>query len=337
MTLSAPVRDYGDTRAEHAALREGAALLDLSHFGVLRVEGRDRIQWLRNLITTEVQALADGAGAFGLLLEAKAHVLADFILLRESETLWLYSSPRAIQNLLVTLRRAIFREKVTLTDVSAQFTTLSLQGPRAKDTVEKLFQLSLALAPFHFVRSVISNDQLLITCSPRAFTDGYDVLLPRERIEEIWDALIAAGARPVGCDALNVARVEQGRAWYGDDYDETTLAPEARLEKFIPADRGCYPGQEVIARIRNRGHVNRLLMQFELAGARVPERSDRALADGKEVGWVTSAVWSYAQNAPRALGYLRIEYAQDGARVQIVSAHAPQLPGQTAIARIPRA
>ena len=95
------------------------------------------------------------------------------------------------------------------------------------------------------------------------------------------------------------------------------LAPEARLERYIAEDKGCYTGQEVIARIKNRGHVNRLLVQYEMEGSIVPERGDLVFLDEREVGWITSAVWSIANDAPLALGYLRREAAQDDVRVQV--------------------
>jgi len=152
----------------------------------------------------------------------------------------------------------------------------------------------------------------------RAGADGFDLIVARDHVPSVWDALIANGGRPVGFGALNIARIEAGVAWYGDDFDETMLAPEARLEAFIAENKGCYTGQEVIARIKNRGHVNRLLTQFQIEGEVVPQYGDPIFANGKEVGWVTSAEWSFRHNAPYALGYLRHEVWQDSALVQVL-------------------
>jgi folate-binding protein YgfZ len=161
------------------------------------------------------------------------------------------------------------------------------------------------------------DSELLIVNRPRAGQDGLDILVERLHAALLWDMLTAKGARPIGFDALNVARIEMGIPWYGDDFDETMLAPEARLDAFIAENKGCYTGQEVIARIKNRGHVNRLLVQFQIAGDVAPERGDLVFLDGQEVGWITSAVMSFASNAPLALGYLRREVVRDSARVQI--------------------
>ena len=304
-------RDYGDLRGEYDALREGAGLIDLANFSVLRVEGRDRVAWLHKLTTANIQALKAGRGAYGLLLNATGHVVADFVVLMQANALILYTSWSAKEKLLTNLRRAIFREKVTLEDVSESFAILSLQGPQTVATFS-------GLEPFHFVE----KDDRLVVRNSRVGTDGFDLLVPREHAVALWDDLIGNGTRPVGLDALNIARIEAGIAWYGDDYDETMLAPEARLEPYIAENKGCYTGQEVIARIKNRGHVNRLLTQFQIEGEIVPSRGDSVFAGEREVGWVTSAVRSFARNAPRALGYLRREVAESGRYVEIAHGEA---------------
>jgi len=103
---------------------------------------------------------------------------------------------------------------------------------------------------------------------------------------------------------------------------QATLAPEARLDEFIAPSKGCYPGQETIARIRNLGHVNRLFVQLEITNDQLPARGDKVFADEKEIGEITSAVWSFARNAPLVLGYTRREHSAAGTRVQIVHGDA---------------
>jgi folate-binding protein YgfZ len=328
-------RDYGDVRAEWRALTQGAGAILLPDFGVLRVEGRDRVSWLHNLITADVEALQEGSGAYSLLLEAKAHVVADFVLLKQSDSFLLYTSRAAHEKLFPNLRRAIFREKVILTDISAQFGILSLQGPNSRAVAEKTFNANLSIpsaalrgryavsqSQISYLYLPFTTFQLLFVSNSRAAADGFDLLAPRDGIPALWDALIASGAHAVGFDALNVARVEAGIPWFGDDFDDTILAPEARLDAFIAQDKGCYPGQEVIARIRNLGHVNRLLTQLLLTNGESPDRGDLIFSDDKEIGRITSPVWSFAHNAPLALGYTRREYAADGTRVQIAHGDA---------------
>lgn len=310
-------RDYGDLHGEYDALFFGAGVIDLAHFGVLRVEGRDRVAWLHKLVTANVQALPDWTGAYALLLNAKGHVAADLIVLRLPDALLLYTSHAAKDKLAANLRRAIFREKVALSDTSDTLAVVALQGELAGEVLSQALGVSPAPAAFAVSPLKFFDSELLVIHNPRSEHTGFDLLVERRHLEILWEILTAKGACPIGLDALNVARVEAGIPWYGDDFDETMLAPEARLDAFIAENKGCYTGQEVIARIKTRGHVNRLLARLDLEGSVTPERGDLIYAAEKEVGWITSAVWSLTNEAPRALGYLRREAAQDGARVQV--------------------
>jgi folate-binding protein YgfZ len=318
-------RDNANLRVEWQALTQGAGVIHLSNFGILKIEGRDRALWLQKLVTVNIEAMSDGAGVYALLLEAKGHVLADFVLLKQPDSFLLYTSRAAFDNLVPNLRQAIFREKVTLADLSGQFSVISLQGLEAQLVAKKTFTSNfqapvsnLSTSVIHFAEISDANHQLLAVHYPRAGKDGFDLLAPESAIPAILVALSANGARRVGLDALNVARVEAGVPWYGADFDETTLAPEARLDAFIAENKGCYPGQEVISRIRNLGHVNRLLVRFQIDGETVPSRNDVVFVDDKKAGLITSPVWSYARNAPLALGYIRREWANEGTRVQII-------------------
>ena len=309
-------RDDVRLRAEYTALTQGAGAIVFPDPGILRVEGRDRVNWLHNLITTDVEAMQAGSAAYSLLLEAKAHVLADFVLVNQPEHFWLYTSRAAHANLFANLRRAIFREKVTLTDISDQFGIISVQGPLASDCLSKTLNLSISRSLIASLRLPLTNHQLLCVPNPR-IPNRFDILAPRDAIPDLNRSLATNGANPISLDALNIVRVEAGIPQYGDDFDEITLAPEARLDEFIAPSKGCYPGQETIARIRNLGHVNRLLVQLQIANSQFPGRSDLIIADEKEIGQITSVVWSFARNMPLALGYTRREYATDGTRVQI--------------------
>jgi folate-binding protein YgfZ len=303
-------------RSEYAALTQRAGAMILPDYGMLRVEGRDAVAWLHNLTPTDVKAIPVGGAVYSLLLEAKGHVLADFVLLRQSDSFLLYTSRAAHEILGVNLRRAIFREKVILTDVSEQFGIILIQGLQATELLRKFFNLSTSQPLNVSFQLPIANSHLTIVPNPRV-PNRFDLLASHDAIPALYDSLIAAEASPVSLAALNVARVEVGIAAFGVDFDETTLAPEAGLDAFIAENKGCYPGQETIARIRNLGHVNRLLVQLQITNDELPQRGDNIFSDNKEIGVVTSAVWSFAHNAPMALGYTRRDFSKSGTRVQI--------------------
>ncbi len=306
-----PQRDESRLYQEYLALKEGAGLVALEG-GVLSVGGRDRVGWLQKLTTVNIEALPEGSGAYGLLLNGTAHVIADFVVLALAESFILYTGKNATDKLEAQLRRSVFRDKVTI-DRLEQILLLSLQGPHSRRVLDRAFNGLPSLEPFHFART----EDILVIRNARAGAEGYDLLVPRARLDEIQQACIQNGAHTVSAAALNVARIEAGVAWYGEDFDETMLAPEARLDSFLAENKGCYPGQEVIARIHNRGHVNRLLVQLVVEGETVPQRGDLIFDGDREVGWITSSTWSFLHKRPIALGYIRRELAEKGAHVQV--------------------
>ncbi len=302
-----------DLTRDYSILNEGAGLVLFDADGVLSIRGRDCVAWLHKLVTVDIKALAEGSGAYGLLLNGSAHVLADFVVLREPESFLLYTSARAKERLASQLHGSVFREHVTLERLDDTTCVLSIQGPLSRQIVDATFGPVPALEPFEFTR----KGELLLVRNARAGVEGYDLIVPRAQLAETQTDLGRHGAHEISQDALNVARIEAGIAWYGEDFDETILAPEARLDRSIAENKGCYPGQEVIARIQNRGHVNRLLVQLVFEGQAIPLRGDLIVSGDREVGWITSATWSLARNAPLALGYLRREIAKKDEIVQV--------------------
>jgi folate-binding protein YgfZ len=133
----------------------------------------------------------------------------------------------------------------------------------------------------------------------------------------LWTAMLGAGARPVGLTALDTLRVEAGTPWYGHDVDETVLLPEIPFETIVSYTKGCYIGQELVVRVRDRGHVNRLLTGLTLEGDRVPRPGAPVLADGEAVGRLTSPVRSLALNRPIALACVRRERSVPGTEVSV--------------------
>jgi folate-binding protein YgfZ len=310
---SVTASDLAGLNDEYSALQEGAGLLSFDADGIFTIQGRDRVAWLHNLVTVNVKALEEGSGAYGLLLNASAHVVADFVVLALPESLLLYSSWRAKEKLYAALRRSVFREHVTLEQLES-LRLFSIQGPRSRQVLDPALGPLPELEPFQFSR----KRELFIVTNARAGDEGYDLIVPQAQLAATRDALIQHGAREISQEALNVTRIEAGVAWYGEDFDETMLAPEARLDPFLAENKGCYPGQEVIARIHNRGHVNRLLVQLLFEGQAVPRRGDVVFSGDRDVGWITSPTWSFARNAPLALGYVRREMAEVGTGVEVV-------------------
>jgi folate-binding protein YgfZ len=314
--------DYGDPAGEHRAVREAVGLVDRSHRGKVEATGRDRTSFLHGMLSSDVKALQPGQGGPAAFLDAhgkvlslmRVHCLADRLVLEMDRPL--------VGPTLAGLDRLLISERVEIEDVSDAWAILSLAGPGSRGPVERLTGASLRdLPPHHHVTASWDGGvPLRVARSDETGEDGYDLWLPASDAARLWDAL-ATSARPVGWSASEVLRVEAGRVRHGADLDAGTLVMEAPLEEAYSLSKGCYVGQEVIARVTYRGHVNRKLVGVRFPDGRIPAPGAAVLVDGQEAGRITSAVVSPVLGG-LALGYLRREHWAPGTRVEVRDAGA---------------
>ena len=310
------VDHYGDHLSEHAALTGSVGVLDLSFRSRLCLTGADRQRFLHGQVTNDVNKLQPGQGCYAALISAKAKMQGDLNIYRLDDELLLDFEPGLGATVTERLDKYIIADDVQIVDVTPHYGLLSVQGPQAASTVEKL-QLGFALptTPFHF--SKITNPtfgEIYLMNQPRLGTTGFDLFIPTNALAAVADKLIAAakelGGRACGWRAMEIARIEGGLPRFGADMDEANLPPEAGLDaKAVSYSKGCYIGQEVIARIRTYGQVAKALRGLRLAEdlASLPVKGDKIFSGEKEVGYVTSAVFSPRLKANIALGYVRRE------------------------------
>jgi folate-binding protein YgfZ len=302
--------DYGNPEEEYRAVRRSMGLLDRSAQGKLVITGNDRLSWLQGMVSNDVRLLAGGALAIpACILNATGHLLADLRIINRGDSLLLDMEPENLEKIFRLLEEYIITEDVEIVDQTDALACLSLQGPHVNE---------------QHLRAFCGNSAHVI---PADHTDegGVDIYLRTEDAPKLWREFLALGAHPVGAKAAEILRVEAGIPLYGVDMDENTLPLEANLEAtHISHTKGCYVGQEVIARIHSRGHTNRALTGLLLERDPLPEHGDRVYPatekTHREVGWVTSAVYSPALQRGIALGYVRHEYRAPGTPLQIASA-----------------
>lgn len=292
--------------------------------GILRMEGPDAVKWLHKIVTADVQHMKTGDGAYSALLDAKGHFVADFPILRDGEIVGAFVDPAMREKMFNTFRRYIIREKVTLTDVSDKWRCITVIGKDAAEIVERVLAVSAPTELFHWVWGHRDNIAARVMRSARARVPSYDVMIPIEGAEDLRTAL---GALPkIPGDILETLRIEAGLPRWGVDFDETTLALEVPDVMQIRVDQGCYVGQEVVARIVHRGHVNRHLRGLRFENGAPIAHGDAIQFEGKEVGSVTSAAQSPLLGNI-AMGYVRRE-VEVGADVRVGegSARVVELP-----------
>ena len=323
------VLNYANPAAEHAALHTSAAAFDLGFRSRVCVIGADRVKFLNGQVTNNVAALKTGEGCYATLVNAKGKVQSDFNIFALADELLLDCEPGLTRAVTERLEKYVIADDAQMIEAAPHYGLLSVQGPRAAEAVALL---GLETEPPKIPRSIAAiNDATLGTLYlanlPRTGTAGFDLYVPAASLAAVFDKLIAATRAVGGCaagwQALETARIEAGIPRFGADFDETNLPSEAGLDATaVSYSKGCYIGQEIIARLRTYGHVAKALRGLRLAdhANALPARGDKILKDGKEVGYVTSAVDSPTLHARLALGYVRREANEIGAELTVRSA-----------------
>ncbi len=302
---------------EYAALRRGVGVLDLSRRSRLCLAGRDRLRFLHGQVTNDIQRLKTGQGCYAALVSAKGKLQSDLNVYCLPEELLLDFEPGLQRSVAERLDKYIVADDVQVVDVSEPYGLLSVQGPNAALLVRtlELFQ-TIPVAPFEFLplRNPRFGEVYLMN-QPRLGTIGFDLFVPRPVLQPLMGEVLKAGAlvggRTCSSQAFELARVEAGIPRFGVDMDESHFPQECGLEsRAVSFTKGCYIGQEVLNRLHTMGHVNRRLCAFELADnlAELPRKGDRIFHDGKEAGYLTSAVVLPETGRKLALGYLRNEF-----------------------------
>ncbi len=309
---------YGDTHGEYWALRKAAGIADLSHNGRLILTGKDRATFLNGLVTNDLSQLKIQRGIHSALLNTKARVLADLYVHDLDESLLVETGESHASKVKSLLDQYIITEDVQIRDVSRELLLFTVQGPKAEETMRHVLGLDVReLAQLSFKKLGPS----IIIARDRAESRGYDVILPRDEAEAVWQSFLLKGGdlglRPVGLEALDIVRLEIGLPKYGVDVDENTIVLEAGFKDAISFTKGCYMGQEVVARATHIGRVNRHLVKLEVEGNTPPGSMAKLGHDGKEAGHVTSAAFSPGRGKVVGLGYALRDFAVNGSSLTV--------------------
>ncbi len=322
---------YGDWLAEYHALHQAAALLDLSSRSRLCLLGADAQKFLNGQVTNNVKALQTGAGCYAALVSARGKLESDLNIYRLENELLLDFEPGQSARVALRLEKFIIAEDAQVVDVAADYGLLSVQGPQAAAVLSAWAPgLALPREPLAVAKwTGPDGGEIYVTNHARAGRPGFDLFVPAAAMEAVAAQLLARGGRWCGWQALETARVEAGVPRFGADMDETNLAPEALDARAISYSKGCYIGQEVIARIRTYGQVAKALRGLRLGGdvPELPATGAKLFSGDKEAGYLTCAVRSPRWQAVLALGYVRREADHPGAAL-LVQTPAGKIPAQ---------
>ena len=312
--------DFGDARGEYTSARDDCTVFDASSRAQLELTGADRAKFLHNFCTNNILLLKPGQGCEAFCTNVKGRVVGHVFVFCDTDSLWLETVPNAQETLRAHLERYIITEDVQLHDRGAQYGELLVSGPRSAERLNQLGLNTGALGLLEHKKIEHAGESISIRRVDFLAQPGFLLSCARENLAPLWRQLVGGGIRPAGSTALEVLRIEAGMPLYGIDITDENLAQEVgRTRQAISFTKGCYLGQEPIARIDALGHVNRELRGLRLQAGRLPERGATVLSEdgAKEVGTITSAARLSDDQPGVALAYLRSGSNAPGTTVSV--------------------
>ena len=288
--------------SEYSALRSGALLLDRSDRLRIRFGGPRAAELLTGLVTNDVLSLQPGHGQYAAALTPKGKIAADIRIFADQDGILTDTSVRASQNWRDIVTKYVNPRVAPYRDVTAETKDIGIFGPKARHLVAAVTHADPvalgALHPYAHISADLPTGRMLIVRVAEIEAEGYEIIVPASEERSIRDRLLSHGAIPGSAQTWNVARVEVGRPEWGIDMNDSTIPQEANFDALgaISYTKGCYTGQETVARVHFRGHVNRYLRKLHFVSASIPPTSAELIDDsGEVVGDVRSVAMSPRQ------------------------------------------
>ncbi len=334
------VETFGEYEAEYAAFRKGAAIFHAAQRGAIVLRGADRVDFLHRMLTQEVRDLEDGRARRSLLLDARGRIMADLRVLGFEGRTWLLTDRLDVSAVVAEFDKLLFAEDVQVEDVGDEWETLAIHGPAAAKLIAQVTgdEAVLQLADARALLSSWRGRKLLVLRCDETGGPGYQLLISAQDAPALYGMLAEAVGglvpqvegntkrpivgRGVGWLAYNTARIEAGNALFHIDFGRDCLPHEAALiDAAVSFTKGCYRGQEIVARMQNLGHPKRMLAGFRMtddampiAGAAVED------AEGRTVGAVTSSTVSpLLGNVAMGFAMMKWGWHEPGRHVRIAA------------------
>jgi folate-binding protein YgfZ len=307
--------EAGRAAERAAAVRASAGIFRLSDRGLIEVGGGDRVRWLDGMLSNDVtglQAGGENSGCYATTLTAKGRIVADLHVLVRNASFWLETAAAAVSEIIEHFERHRIADDVSLRDLGPSIDRLAVEGPLAARLLERA-----AGAPVDLVADCCKDiriGEIEVVAARYGWSGevGFQLLVPAGGGEAVAKEIEEAGpdseSISVGQKTLEILRIEAGIPRYGAEIDETVLPAEARLGRAVAQSKGCYVGQEVVARMQAAGRVSHLLVGLAMGEAPVPEPGAEITTGGKRVGEVTSSCRS-ALAGSIALGFVRAAHS----------------------------
>ena len=290
---------YGDSVAEHTAVRHGVGIADLSHRGKLRVTGDDRVKWLQSIISNDLLPLTSGHGLYSSFLTYKGKMLSYFRVYALPDALMIEDVGEIGDATFQAFRKfLLYGTKAKMENGAESWGLLLISGPQAPRLILEAFGCDVSgLQSLVFLTQEIGGHQALLMRTEETGETDIEILIPADGLLSVWERLWTVGGpmglKPFGTEAREMLRLEAGLPRAGADLTEEIVPPEANLEgKAFSLSKGCYPGQEVVARMDTYGSVRRRMVGLVLLDPVIPKTGAKLFSGEREVGWISSAAHS---------------------------------------------
>src|SRR5579859_145054 len=312
---------FADPQAEFEALLGGCGVYDLGYRTKISVTGDDRVRWLNGMVTNNIRDLEVGNGVYAFLLNPQGHILGDLYAYIRGESLLVDTDSSQVEKILATFDHYIIMDDVEVKNLSDEMTALGIAGPKSREIVKAAEMEIPDLQPLQLHTMECDCECGCLNCSfvrgDNPLNESYEIWLSPEHVRPLWNALVKAGAVPVGSEALELRRIASGIPLYGVDIRERDLPQETEQARALNFNKGCYIGQEIVERIRSRGAVHRKFSGFVWENGSSIAPGAKIFAGEKEVGEITSAHSSGTGQSGMGLGYVRRELARPKKEVVI--------------------
>jgi len=330
--------DYGDKLSEYESVRNNVGIIDLSSRGKVRLSGKHHLKFLQGMLSNDVMKLQQGKGMYATILTVKGRMVSDMKVYKQEDSILLDLEPEVNQKVSELLTKFRLSYKADIDDLTETIGLISIQGPNSKKLIEKLLDEEISdMQEYDSFKRDFQGSEITVVFLNRTGEQGFDLYIDNGGLQSLWAELLNKGEelniKPIGYDAFNTLRIEAGIPSYNVDMDENNIPIEAGLWTALDFEKGCYVGQEVVARIKWRGHVNWHLVGFRCDGELVPKLGDEIYDGERKIGRITSSTMSPGLNKPLSLGYVRREFKDEGTKVSIklsdnteVQAEVTELP-----------
>ncbi len=318
---------YSNAAQEHLAVRANGGLVDISYRGAIKVYGSEAIQFLNGLVTNNVKTLEIGKGMRAAFLTGHGKVKALCRVFNLGNAYLIINDPQTHEAVFKYVFPFSYAGDFKVEDVSDEYRSLSVQGPKSHLIMKEIcFEPVPSLAEHDWFETLIAGHRAVVTRASHTGELGFDIFVPASELNDVWDFILLKGdfhsIVPFGLEALNTLRIEAGIPVYGVDIDETNMMLETGLQDAVSLTKGCYTGQEAVAMATYRGHMSKKLSGLAVASDVVPSPRDIVKKDGKEIGFVTSALHSPSLGSVVALAYVKYGFFEPGNALEIQSGSA---------------